>query len=172
MKRISLLAMALLLLGTVVAVRVRAAKLDTSTLLGVWDGTFTNETFGTNGTIHVETTVESPDSVRVDWTLNGNVFGCGSVGPVGGVLLRNLKSNGFTDTKVFVKGEDSVFGTVKIKSKGTNFKARGKNPCDGVAAKKYRAKATLEGGTLTGTMKIKLAGSGTAQASFTVTKAP
>lgn len=171
MRRIPLLVAALVLLGTVAA-HVRAAKLDTSTLLGVWDGTFTNDTFGTNGTIHVETTVQSEDSIRVDWTLVGNVFGCGSVGPVGGVLLRNLKSNGFTDTKVFVKGEDDVFGTVKIKSKGMNFKARGKNPCDGVAAKKYRAKATLDGDTLSGTMKIKLAGSGTAQATFTVTKAP
>jgi hypothetical protein len=152
------------------AVHVRAAKLDTSTLLGVWDGTYTNETFGSQGTIHVETSPFGTD-VRIDWTLTGNIFGCGPVGPVGGVLLEGSKTNGFTASKIKVKGEDSVFGKVKIKNRGTKFFGRGKNPCEGVAATKYRGTATLEGNTMTGSLKIKLAGSsGTATATFTVTK--
>jgi len=169
MRRIARLATFATLVGAA-AFAAHAAKLDTSSLLGVWDGTFTNETFQTNGTIHVETTPVGADEVRVDWTLTGNLFGCGSVGPVGGVLLRDVRTNGFNAKKVFVKGEDDVFGKVKIKNRGTRFSGRGKQPCGGVAAKKYRATARLEGDTLTGTVKIKLSGSGTAKASFTVAK--
>ena len=154
------------------AMRVGAAKLDTSTLLGVWDGTYANDTFHTGGAIHVATSPLGADGVRVDWTLTGNIFGCGPVGPVGGALLRNLKSNGFNDSKIFLKmQQDDVFGTVTIKNRGTKFLGRGKNPCNGVAAKSYRGSATLAGNSMSGTLKIKLSGgSGTAHASFTVTK--
>ena len=163
--------MAIVMLG-MVAVRAGAAKLDTSTLLGVWDGTFTNDTFHTSGTIHVATSPLGTDGVRVDWTFTGNVFGCGPVGPVGGALLRNLRSNGFTNSKIFLKSQqDDVFGTVTIKNRGTKFFGRGTHPCGGTAAKSYRGTAKLTGNTMAGTLKIKLAGSsGTAHATFSVTK--
>lgn len=165
------LGVAMVVLG-VMAVRAGAAKLDTSTLLGAWDGTYANQTFSTGGTIHVETSALGTDGVRVDWTFTGDIFGCGPVGPVGGALLRNLRSNGFTSSKIFLKNQDDdVFGKVTIKNRGTKFFGRGTNPCGGTAAKSYRGTAKLTGSTMAGTLKIKLAGSsGTAHASFAVTK--
>ncbi len=150
----------------------RAAKLDTSTLLGHWAGTYHNDKFNTGGTIDVVTSALGATGTRVDWAFTGTLFGCPQDGsPVGGALLQGSKENGYTATKIIVKGEDSVFGNpVTIKNKGTKFFGKGKNPCGGVAAKSYKATAKLVGSTLSGKMNIKLAGGGTAKATFTVTK--
>lgn len=146
-----------------------AAKLDTSSLLGTWAGTWSNSTFGTGATINAAATAFDATSIRVDWTIAGTVFGCPSPGAVWGLLSQNANP-GYTAKKITVKGEDGVFGKITIKSVGTKFFAKGKNPCGGVAAKKYSATAKLDGTTLSGTMHIKLASGGSAKAAFSVAK--
>jgi hypothetical protein len=155
----------------------RAAKIDTSTLPGHWVGSWQNTDSGSSGTIDVFTSPFGDDGVRVDWNVTGTVFGCPQPGThVGGVLLRGQKSAGFSDSKIFVKGEDDVWGKVTIKTKGTKFVAKGKKPCAAAGGvKSYKASATLAGTTLTGTLRAKLTsvfGGGTANVTFGTTKQP
>jgi hypothetical protein len=154
-----------------------AAKLDTSTLPGHWVGSWQNTGSGSTGTIDVFTTPFGTDGVRVDWNITGTIFGCPQPGThVGGILLEGQKSAGFTASKIFVKGEDDTWGTIKIKNRGTKFSAKGKKPCPAAGGvKKYKATATLEGTTLTGSLRAKLTpvfGGGTAEATFNATKQP
>jgi len=155
----------------VVAALGRAAKLDTSTLTGHWVGSYHNDTLNSGGTIDVVTSPLGDSGQRVDWAFTGVLFGCPQDGsPVGGALLKGSKESGYTGSKIIVKGDDSVFGHVTIKNKGTKFFGRGKNPCNGVAAKSYKATAKLVNGTLSGNMSIVLAGGGKAKATLTATK--
>lgn len=148
-----------------------AAKLDTSTLLGTWSGTWTSP-FGT-GTIVAGGAVQGIDEVLVSWNISGVLFGCPQPGTaVNGVLLKNSKQNGYTAKSIIAKGDDDTFGHVVIKNKGTKFSAKGLKPCNGVAAKSYKASATLTGDTLAGTMKIVLTDKSKVKATFTVTKQP
>ena len=155
----------------VAAAVVGAAKLDTSTLLGTWSGTWMSP-FGT-GTIVAGGAPQGTDATLVSWNISGTLFGCPQDGTaVSGLLLKNSKENGYTAKSVIVKGDDITFGHVVIKNKGTKFSAKGLKPCNGVAAKSYKASAALVADTFVGTMKITLADKSKVKANFTVTKQP
>ena len=148
-----------------------AAKLDTSTLLGAWAGSWTSP-FGT-GTIVAGGAPQGTDAVLVSWNISGVLFGCPQPGTaVSGLLLKGSKENGYTTKSIIARGDDSTFGHVVIKNKGTKFSAKGRTPCNGVAAKSYKASATLTGATLVGTMKIVLNDKSKVNATFTATKQP
>ncbi len=144
---------------------VDADTLNTDDIIGTWVGSCTQMETGAVTQIlgffshSLGGGPPQPNFISGRWTTEQSFFGCPPADPGLYVLSRNHKPSGFTDHSIRIKSESvDPFGKLSIRTKGAQFKVRGRKACDGNGPKKYGGTGTLNGAMFTLDFSAKIQG--------------
>jgi hypothetical protein len=155
---------------------ISAQAFTVASLIGTWSGTCTQTETSAQGAVEGTLTQLGPAVILADWKTPA-AFGCGAVPDGGGyALTRGNKRVGYTNNEIHVRNKpkpavDPWGVKLQIKTKGDTILLTGRKACGGLGPKKYSARGTVSGTTMTITAQATVQGE-VAHVTCTVTKNP